>query len=188
MAFCGKCGADMKDGKFCPSCGAPAEGAGGSSQGFEDGLNKATKGAEEAFNKFNNTKDTTADYDIGDIQAHKSTAWLAYVGILFLIPLLAFKESKYSRFHAIQGATLCALYVIATIVNVIISAIVSAMTWNSFYNYGGGCVGGGAWWLLSLISWIIWIFVMVLAIIGIINAATGKAKELPLIGKIKFFK
>lgn len=189
MAFCGKCGADMKDGKFCPSCGAPADGAGnaggGSTQGFEDGLNKAAKGVEEKFNKFNNTKDTTADYDAADIQAHKATAWLAYIGPLFLIPLLAFKDSKYSRFHAIQGATMCALWVASWIVTVILSLIPIPMTGHVF---GAGFTYYGTPLWMSLIIWVIEIFVLVFAIVGIINAATGKAKELPLIGKIKFFK
>jgi len=188
MAFCGKCGADTKDGKFCPVCGAPADGAGnagGGTQGFEDGLNKATKGVEETFNKFNNTKDTTAEYDAGDVQAHKATAWLAYLGPLFLIPLLAFKDSKYSRFHAIQGATMCALWVASWIVTGILSFIPFPMSSHVFgvaYSYYGTPI-----WM-SLIIWIIEILVTILAIVGIINAATGKAKELPLIGKIHFFK
>ncbi len=25
MAFCGKCGAHVDEGKFCPNCGAPVE-------------------------------------------------------------------------------------------------------------------------------------------------------------------
>lgn len=185
MAFCGKCGADMKDGKFCPSCGAPADGAGssGGTQGFEDGLNKAAKGVEETFNKFNNTKDTTSEFDAADIQAHKATAWLAYLGPLFLIPLLAFKDSKYSRFHAIQGATMCAVWVASWIIEVILSVIPFRRN-DAFFGFDYYYT---PWWI-SLIVTLLSLAVLALAIVGIVNAATGKAKELPLVGKIRFFK
>ena len=46
-------------------------------------------------------------------------------------------------------------------------------------------------WRLSFLSTIIgllWIAVPVLMVIGIVNALNGKAKELPLIGKIKILK
>ena len=183
MAFCGKCGTDVKEGKFCPNCGAPVDSPAGGQQNFEEGLNKATKGVEEAFNKFNNTQDTTSDYAQADINDAKPIAWLAYLGPLFLIPLFVKKESKFARFHAIQGATLCALWVASWIISIVLSVIPFTRHdafWGISYSYT-------PWWV-SLIIFVVEIFVMVFAILGIVNAATGKAKELPLIGKIKFFK
>jgi uncharacterized Tic20 family protein len=46
-------------------------------------------------------------------------------------------------------------------------------------------------WRLYWVSYIlslVWLFFLVLAIIGIINAAQGKAKELPLVGSFKILK
>ena len=42
--------------------------------------------------------------------------------------------------------------------------------------------------IFSVITWAVGILIIVLAIIGIINAVQGKAKELPIIGKIKILK
>ena len=42
--------------------------------------------------------------------------------------------------------------------------------------------------MLSTILGLVWIVFGVLAVIGIINALKGKAKELPFIGKIKLLK
>jgi uncharacterized membrane protein len=44
--------------------------------------------------------------DEQDIQQNKLWALLSYFGILFLIPLLAKKESKFAQFHAKQGLIL----------------------------------------------------------------------------------
>lgn len=44
--------------------------------------------------------------DEQDIQQNKIWALLAYLGILFLIPLLAKKDSKFAQFNAKQGLVL----------------------------------------------------------------------------------
>lgn len=41
-----------------------------------------------------------------DIEKNKTVAALSYVSILFLIPLLGKKHSKFSQFHAKQGLIL----------------------------------------------------------------------------------
>jgi len=41
-----------------------------------------------------------------DIQENKIIALLSYIGILFLIPLLVKKDSKFAKFHAKQGLVL----------------------------------------------------------------------------------
>lgn len=42
-------------------------------------------------------------FDPKDIEANKGIACLSYIGILFLIPMLAKKESKFAQEHAKQG-------------------------------------------------------------------------------------
>ena len=119
------------------------------------------------FKDILNTPDTTAEFDQSDIQQNKVMAVLAYFGLLFLVPLLAAKESKYAQFHTNQGLGLWIAGLIAGVVSSILAVIPVV----------GAILGA----LISLVMF-------ALMIIGIVNAATGKAKELPVIGKIKLLK
>ena len=88
-------------------------------------------------------------------------AILAYIRGLLLIPRFLAKESKFAKFHVNQG---------------ILVFIMGFIVWLfSMVNHG-------------LITWILEVIVLVFAIIGIINAAGGKAKELPLVGKFRILK
>ena len=55
----------------------------------------------------NNTADTTADYTAEDIEQNKVMALLAYLGLLFLVPMFAAPNSKFARYHTNQGLVLC---------------------------------------------------------------------------------
>ena len=120
-----------------------------------------------------NTPETTAEFDPQDIEKNKVMAVLAYFGILFLVPLLAAKDSKFAKYHSNQGIVLF----IAAIAAVIVSAILGAV-------FGAIKLG----WLASIIGSLLSLCVGILAIIGIVNAVQGKAKELPLIGKFQILK
>lgn len=117
--------------------------------------------AQEQFEKAMNTPDSTNELDPQDIEKNKVMAVLAYCGILVLIPLMAAKESKFARFHCNQG-----------IVLLIIELILSVAGWY---------FPEGIAWIMNLVN----IAVGILAIIGIINAIKGRAKELPLVGGLK---
>ena len=97
--------------------------------------------------------------DPADVNGNKLMAILAYLGILVLIPLFAAKESKFARFHTNQG-------LILLILEIVIYA---------------GCRFIRLYTLMGLLDLVVFIF----ALIGIINAAKGEAKPLPLIGKIR---
>jgi uncharacterized membrane protein len=101
-------------------------------------------------------------FDQNDIQANKGMAIVAY--ILFFVPLIAAKESKYAMYHANQGLT---LFLAAVITNVILG-------------------------IIPIIGWILLPFsnlaVVVLAILGIVAAAQGQAKPLPVIGAYTLLK
>lgn len=58
-------------------------------------------------------------FDEKDITENKYVAALAYVWILFLVPLLAKKDSPFAQFHAKQGLVLCVVAIICSIVPVI---------------------------------------------------------------------
>ena len=98
--------------------------------------------------------------DPNDAEKNKGMAILAY--ILFFIPMLTeAKDSKFAMFHANQSLVL----LIAGFVGIFVSGIIPIL----------------GWFLLGPVVSVLWI---VFLIIGIINAANGKMKELPLIGGI----
>ena len=129
---------------------------------------------QEKLSELNNTADTTAQYDEQDIQKNKVMAILAYFGILVLIPIFAAKESKFARFHSNQGLILLVAEVLYYIVYTVLSGILLSISMKLF-------------WLLSILSLLGFAF-LVWFIIGIVNAAGGRAKELPLIGHFKLLK
>lgn len=92
-----------------------------------------------------------------DAEQNKAMGIIAYLGIFFLVPLLAAKESRFAMYHANQGLVLF-LFGIA----------VGAIVMIPILGWIVGFVGGIAH--------------LVFAIMGIINAAKGEMKPLPLIG------
>ncbi len=98
-----------------------------------------------------------------DVEENKIYGILAYIGILFIVPLLAAPKSPFAKFHANQG---CVLFIAGVALAVI--------SWIPILG-----------WLIGFIGWIV---VVVLAIMGIVNAAGGKMEKLPLIGDIEIIK
>jgi len=136
---------------------------------------------------------TPAGPDNKDVNNGKAMAILSYLTFLVLIPYFTEKNNKFVRFHAIQGMNLLLVWVAYIIINIVVSAIVTSVAYSncvsSYYGYYGSCATGfGAAGIVSLIFGIIAILIAILAILGIVNAATGKMKELPIIGKIKIIK
>lgn len=167
MPYCSKCGVEVSaDAKFCEACGASLT-AESKSVSFDS--------VKEKIENFNNTADTTNEYDSADINNNKIMAVIAYIGILFLVPLLAAKESKFARFHTNQAIVLLIAEIAVGFVLGVVSAILLAISPVLTI-------------LSSLLSAAVSIVSIVFTIIGIVNAATGKAKELPLIGSIKIIK
>ena len=121
-------------------------------------------------NELMKSDDLTKNYDIQDINANKSMGILSYLWILVLVPIFTAKESKFAMFHAEQGITLA---IAATIIMIL--AII----------FGFIPVVG---FVFGIIFWLVDLAIFVLAVIGIINAANGQAKELPLVGKIRLIK
>jgi uncharacterized membrane protein len=105
--------------------------------------------------------------DATDVANNKIFAILSYFGILFVIPLFAAKESPFARFHANQGLILFLAEIALYIIYFILLFIVP---------------------IVGLIFSILFLGITVLAVIGIINAAKGELKELPLIGQFKLIK
>ena len=201
MAFCGQCGTKVEDGvKFCPACGntmavpaqetpvqavpaqeTPVQEVPAQETPVQEVPVQAAPAPAPAANDlgskvaaFNDTPDTTAEFDANDIAQNKAMGILAYFGPLCLIPIFAAKESKFARFHANQGLVLLIACVAYSIASSIINSILLAISWRLSFITG----------IISFVS----VVFAILALLGIINAANGKAKELPLIGKFKILK
>ena len=110
-----------------------------------------------------------------DAQDNKAMGILAYLGILVLVPIFAAKESPFARFHANQGLVLLIAEAAYGIVVAILSAIFLAISLR-------------LWLVINTILGILWIAFAVWAILGIVNAAKGEMKPLPIIGGIKILK
>ncbi len=144
--------------RFCPQCGAVVE-----------------EGASECRYCRAKMGDTSPVYSnqsyyqqepADDAANNKVYAIFAYFGILVLIPILAAPNSKFARFHANQGLVLF-----------VAEMILSVITF----------VSGGMWIVRILVN-IGRIFALVLSILGIVAAAQGEEKELPVIGSIHLLK
>lgn len=94
----------------------------------------------------------------------KVVSAVAYLGILFFVPLLTNPESDFAKYHANQGLLL------------LITAVVV-----------------GTLSVIPIIGWFIigplgMIFLIVLFIMGIVHAVNGEKKPLPLIGGFELIK
>ena len=108
-------------------------------------------------------------------QAKKGLAILAYFGILFLIPLFAAKKGSFARYHANQSLV---LFIFMVVFNVL-----STVLGNILVNISPllTLVVTGVFSLLVLV-------LCVFALIGIIHAAKGQRKPVPIIGGITIIK
>lgn len=122
------------------------------------------------LNSILNTPDTTSEFDAQDIEQNKVMAILAYLSWLVLIPIFAAKDSKFARYHANQGIILA----IAEIVWWIVSGILRSIP----------VVGI----IITIIDVIVELAFVLCLVLGLLNAANGKAKELPFIGGFTILK
>jgi len=92
-----------------------------------------------------------------DIEENRLWGAVAYVGILFLLPLLLRKDSAFAQHHGKQGLILFLAWIVFSFVNII-----------------------------PLLGQVVWFFgtmaFIVIMIIGIIKAMQGDFWEIPLIG------
>ncbi|MDR0293680.1 MAG: zinc-ribbon domain-containing protein [Oscillospiraceae bacterium] len=163
MAFCGNCGTQVQDGvKFCPSCGKEVA-ASPARQGYTP-----PGGSDQGVSQ--------------DAQENKGMAIISY--ILFFVPLLtgAHKTSPFVKYHANQGT---ALFLVAAAYSVA-SGILRAVIRVPVTIWGLVVYTTPTW--LSTILWLISIPILILCVLGIINAVNGRTKPLPVIGGITILK
>lgn len=122
------------------------------------------------MNHLFDVEDRTIEFDTQDAQDAKIWSILAYFGILFFLPLVCAPQSRFGKFHANQGLILMLATVILGIVNWVLLLIIG---WIPLI---GKLICG-------LVSLAVFVASFAWMIYGIVQAAQGKAKTLPLIGK-----
>lgn len=127
------------------------------------------------MNELFDVEDKTMEFDTQDMQEAKIWSILAYFGILFFLPLVVVPHSRFGRFHANQGLILLLASLILGVVNVVLRLVIG---WIPFV---GKIICG-------LVSLVISVAALAWMIYGIVQAAQGKAKTLPLIGKFTLIR
>ncbi|MEA2007137.1 MAG: hypothetical protein U9O20_03195 [Patescibacteria group bacterium] len=90
-----------------------------------------------------------------DVEENRAIAYLSYLGLLFLVPMLVKKDSPFAQFHAKQGLVL----VIASFVGAFLMPV-----------FGLGVL--------------VYLAILVLSIMGLVNVHKGEMKDLPIVGDI----
>ena len=116
-------------------------------------------------------------FNTEDVNGNKVFGILAYIGILFLVPLFAAKDSQYARFHTNQGLVLFIAEVILNIAAKIVIGIFSVAS-----------LGLLAVPISIVLNLVVWAFSVGFMILGIVNACSGEAKVLPVICKITILR
>ena len=117
----------------------------------------------------------TLEVTAEDAEKNKVMGILAYLGILCLVPILAAKDSPFAKYHANQGLVLFIAWIVFGVaLNIIDYVLVTILP-------------SGMGFIVSILS-LAYLGLLILAILGIINAAAGKCVPLPLIGGVKLLK
>lgn len=184
--FCTKCGAQLDDAaQFCSSCGtAQTAQQTPPQQENTQQTNQSTQQqtytytppkGDNIFNEAMKQEDFTAQYHPQDIKDNKVMAVLSYLGFLTLIPFFAEKNSHYVRFHCVQGMYLFLCELAVGVVSGIVTNVLD------YIPYVG--------WIIdipvSILFSVAGLALFVIQILGIVNAASGKAKNLPVIYMIR---
>ena len=125
----------------------------------------------EKIKEITDTRDSTAEFEPADIEKNKGMSILAYISWLVLIPLFCAKDSKFARFHVNQGLVLA---IVETVGSIVFFRVLAKLP----------LIG----WLFGIVGGLFDLAVFILFIIGIVNVMNGKAKELPIIGRISLIK
>ena len=206
MAFCQNCGAQFSEGaKFCPSCGTPVQAVEAPAPVQQEAVpvmaaapapepvQVATPAGvmekepvpqqpapqqpvyQQPAPQQSPYQQTIPGNPLTEEQTKKGLAILAYFGILFLIPLFAAKKGSLARYHANQSLV---LFIFMVVFNVL-----STVLGNILVNISPllTLVVTGVFSLLVLV-------LCVFALIGIIHAAKGQRKPVPIIGGITIIK
>ncbi len=93
------------------------------------------------------------------VEEGKALAWLSYLNVLVIIPILLQRDNPYTRFHIRQG--------LALLIVTIIWGFVSLLP----------VIGK----VLSLLGSV---YILIMTVMGVLDALSGRERELPLLSNI----
>ena len=107
---------------------------------------------------------------------------LSYIGILWLVGLLADRYNPVVIFHVNQGIILSVFEFALGIALTVVKGIIYAMFVQAFP--GAFLLSGIGLFINGLLSFAGWCTVLAFSIVGIVHAAQGRQQPLPLIGTL----
>lgn len=119
------------------------------------------------LDKFDIGVDRTSDFSWDDIQGNRIMATLSYFGILWLIPFFARRNSPFVKFHLNQGILISILALLLPFLNILLEKV---PVMGSFIYVVLAFVAAG------------------FLLLGAANAAFGRARALPVFGRVKIIK
>ena len=126
-------------------------------------------------------KDYTDSFSLEEIESGKALSIVSY--LIPLVPFILSKKNNYVKFHTLNGMNILFTYLIFLIIKRTLS-----------YIFGTPCnlVSGLKCIILPISLRIFFAFInMIFSFIilnGVLNVCNNKAKEIPIISKIKLFK
>lgn len=114
-------------------------------------------------------KDDSNSFSKEEIESGNLMGIISYLSFLALIPFFCENKNKYVMYHTKQGLNLFVVYIIGSLGISIFTFLMPTLITN-------------------LLTYAFNIFIIILSTIGIINVCNGKAKELPIINKLKIIK
>ncbi|MDO5033686.1 MAG: zinc ribbon domain-containing protein [Eubacteriales bacterium] len=169
--YCRYCGEEMADdAKKCPSCGKETLEA--KAEAKLDEAEQVLAKAKKEGRKFFRAEDQSGHFTNKDKEKNRGVAVLAYIPLLFLVPMLTAQDSPYARYHANQGLVLF----ICTFAVWMLSRILSFLGMVPL-------VGT----TLGVIFFILELLLFAAYLLGIITTSQGKAVKIPLLGEVIIF-
>lgn len=161
MKKCSNCKENLPEkAKYCPACGE----------------------------KIGSKKGTIKE--VNDIEENKGITIFSYLGPLALIPYFFAKDSKFARYHALQGLNLLLVWIFYIILFYIVG-VIGALGIFARYGFIGDFTyfSDAPIYIIVMVTLIfIGLVLPLFNLMGIIDVIAGKTQELPLFGKIKIIK
>ena len=126
-------------------------------------------------------KDYTDSFSLEEIESGKALSIVSY--LIPLVPFILSKKNNYVKFHTLNGMNILFTYLIFLIIKRTLS-----------YIFGTPCdlVSGLKCIILPISLRIFFAFINMffsfIILYGVLNVCNNKAKEIPIISKIKLFK
>lgn len=93
-------------------------------------------------------------------------AWLSYLGLLIIVPILISPDKEYVKFHIRQGLAILLLEAGWVFLAIVLNFL-------PIIKY-----------VVGVLNFFVWIGFLILSIMGILNAVQGKMQKLPVVGDI----